>query len=323
MLSPLSRLLLPHRCALHATTLRGSLTTQTYHWQRSLATAPKFREEQALYYEERFGPVVFEPFAIEATRLAFEHVTKSVKTGNDVRVFEAACGTGRVTHHLLDTFSHASDVVATDLSEGMLNVAKTVLSKKHPHATNLTLNVADVCDLPYPDNHFDVAVFQFGMMFVEDKPKAIRELSRILKPGGVLIMSTWDAVERNLLFYEPKQFIASLESVVGVELDTEPFKIPFLMNDVQELEALMATDDLFENISINHTTLPAKAESPELLAEGLLLGSPTAATILEAIDYNEAKRNMIVKKLTNHLTEVFGNPLSTTMTALYSIANNK
>src|SRR4051812_528740 len=82
-------------------------------------------------YDRHIGPVLFEPYAIDIA----QRVPPSA-----VRVLELAAGTGRVTRHLLAALPAAGQLVATDLNEPMLDIAKT----RVPNDARLTWQVADM-----------------------------------------------------------------------------------------------------------------------------------------------------------------------------------
>jgi demethylmenaquinone methyltransferase/2-methoxy-6-polyprenyl-1,4-benzoquinol methylase len=102
-------------------------------------------------------------------------VRESVRSGE--RVLDACCGTGDLA--LAARAAGAGDVVGVDFSERMLERAR----RKGPE---LEWVQADVLALPFDDASFDSAVVGFGVRNVEDLEAAIRELRRVLRPGGRL-----------------------------------------------------------------------------------------------------------------------------------------
>lgn len=61
----------------------------------------------------------------------------------------------------------------------------------------VTWQAADAQALPLRDGELDAVVCQFGRMFVPDKPLAMREMRRVLRKGGRLLLDTWDHLDRN------------------------------------------------------------------------------------------------------------------------------
>ena len=102
-------------------------------------------------------------------------VREAVRSGDDV--LDACCGTGDLA--IAARNAGASYVVGVDFSERMLERAR----RKAPE---LEWVQSDVLELPFEDASFDSAVVGFGVRNVEDLEGAIRELRRVLRPGGRL-----------------------------------------------------------------------------------------------------------------------------------------
>ena len=94
-------------------------------------------------------------------------------------VLELATGPGLLAKHV----AHAAKrMVATDYAEGMIREAK-----KGPCPPNLTFEIADATALPYPDTSFDVVLISNALHVMPDPEAALREIRRVLRPGGLLI----------------------------------------------------------------------------------------------------------------------------------------
>src|SRR5581483_7843197 len=105
-------------------------------------------------------------------RLAAEAV---VRPGD--RVLDAACGTGDLA--IADVNAGAGTVVGLDFAERMLERAR----RKRPE---LEWHQGDLLQLPFDDAAFDAATVGFGVRNVADLDRALRELRRVLRPGGRL-----------------------------------------------------------------------------------------------------------------------------------------
>jgi SAM-dependent methyltransferase len=106
------------------------------------------------------------------------------------RALDLATGPGEPAETIARQFPN-STVVATDLSPDQVQIAheKTLAL---PH---MTAQVADMENLvDFEDNSFDVITCCYGFMFPPDKQKAVKEAYRVLKPGGILIATTWNKV---------------------------------------------------------------------------------------------------------------------------------
>jgi SAM-dependent methyltransferase len=82
-----------------------------------------------------------------------------------------------------------------------------------------------------PDNSFDAVVSQFGLMFFEDKAKAVAEMMRVLKPGGRLAVAVCDAVENSPGY---GSFALLLDRLFGKEVG-DAFRAPFSLGDAGRL----------------------------------------------------------------------------------------
>ena len=81
-------------------------------------------------------------------------------------------------------------ITLTDLSTGMLEEAKRNVSGADGRDHNFTFEVADVCDLQYADESFDVVTANYMLYHASSQQKALAEISRVLKPGGRLYAAT-------------------------------------------------------------------------------------------------------------------------------------
>ena len=144
--------------------------------------------DSAAHYDQFFGPLYFEPYAIE--------VAKRIDPASISIALEIAAGTGRVTRHIRERIAASAKLIASDISEDMLGEAKKKLSDLAIEWQNI-----DAQQLPFPDNSIDLVVCCFGYMFVPDKPKAFAEAYRVLRPGGMFLFTTWDRLEHNAPSY--------------------------------------------------------------------------------------------------------------------------
>jgi ubiquinone/menaquinone biosynthesis C-methylase UbiE len=117
----------------------------------------------------------------------FAHV--SLHTGD--RVLDMACGTGIVTRVAIQRYGDLGHVVGVDLNAGMLDVARA-----HTPATHVPIEwrQGDVCALPFPDGSFEVVLCQQGLQFVPNLLVALREMRRVLVPGGRLAFTVFSEI---------------------------------------------------------------------------------------------------------------------------------
>jgi demethylmenaquinone methyltransferase/2-methoxy-6-polyprenyl-1,4-benzoquinol methylase len=111
-------------------------------------------------------------------------------TGRE-RVLDACTGTGDVALALVE--AGAARVDATDFSPEMVRRGR---EKAAAHGDRVAFQVADTTRLPFPDATFDGATVAFGVRNLEDLDGGLRELARVLRPGGRLVVLEF-SVPRN------------------------------------------------------------------------------------------------------------------------------
>jgi len=90
--------------------------------------------------------------------------------------------------------------------------------------------------LPFPDQSFDAAVSQFGLMFFADCRQALREMLRVLSPRGRLAVAVWDSLD-NIPAYASE--VALLEQVAGRRA-ADALRAPFVLGDHKDVATLFA-----------------------------------------------------------------------------------
>ena len=111
------------------------------------------------------------------------------------RVLDLAGGSGDLTRLFLDKVGKNGQVILTDINNAMLRVGRDRLldeGKATPTAQ------CDAEKLPFPDNHFDCVSIAFGLRNVTHKDAALREMHRVLKPGGRVIVLEFSKVAKPL-----------------------------------------------------------------------------------------------------------------------------
>lgn len=107
------------------------------------------------------------------------------------RVLDVGCGTGQLTAALAAVVG-GERVAAVDTSEGVLEVCR----ERVPEAD---VRVASAEALPFTDGEFDRVLAQLVVNLVADPPRAVREMARVARAGGVVAACFWDDDEMPLL----------------------------------------------------------------------------------------------------------------------------
>lgn len=101
------------------------------------------------------------------------------------KALDVCCGTGDWTVSLSNAVGENGQVTGIDFSQNMLKVAEEKV--KELHLPNVSLDHGDAMDMPYPDNTFDYVTIGFGLRNVPDYLTVLKEMYRVLKPGGVAV----------------------------------------------------------------------------------------------------------------------------------------
>lgn len=109
----------------------------------------------------------------------------SVRSGH--RILDIAGGTGDLTMQFADRVGTDGEVVLADINQEMLEVGRERLIDRG-YAGRVDYVQANAESLPFPDNHFNVVSIAFGLRNVTDKDLALREMTRVLRPGGKLLI---------------------------------------------------------------------------------------------------------------------------------------
>jgi SAM-dependent methyltransferase len=158
---------------------------------------------------QREGWASFAPLEMQTIRPAAALV-RFAGVARGEALLDVGCGTGPVA---VTAARAGAKVRALDLSPALLEHARR---NADTAGVEVDFKEGDVESLPYPDAAFDVVVSQFGHMFAPRPDVAIREMLRVLKPGGRIAFSTWP----------PDQFVARLFALTARYMTPPPGVAP-------------------------------------------------------------------------------------------------
>jgi ubiquinone/menaquinone biosynthesis C-methylase UbiE len=157
------------------------------------------------------------------------------------RVLELGCGPGYMWKECVDRIPPGWRITLSDLSDGMVDAAWRNLVVT---GRAFKFEQIDAHSISYPDETFDVVIANHMLFHLQDRPKGLSEIKRVLKPDGTLIATT---VGNGHL----AEIISWLEEV-SPETDIEPFANPFTLDNgleqlkpfFSQIETLRYDDDL-------------------------------------------------------------------------------
>jgi len=188
-------------------------------------------------YEEFFVPALFGEWGSRVVEAAY------IQAGQ--RVLDVACGTGVLARAAARRVEPEGEVVGLDINQGMLAVAR----QKAPH---IEWQAGPAEALPFEDDNFDAVVSQFSLMFFEDRPAALAEMRRVLRPGGRLAVAVWDSLENTPGY---AAMVTLLQRLFGDQV-ASALRVPFNLGDTVLVQSLFTQAGI---PNVNITTIEGTA----------------------------------------------------------------
>lgn len=170
-------------------------------------------------YDRKFAPALFNPWGPKVAGIA--------GVADGMSVLDVGCGTGALTLAVERSVGTNGEVFGLDANPEMLAVARV-----KPTRITWVDGVAE--DLPFEDDRFDAVVSQFAFMFFEDRAAALREILRVLKPGGRAAVAVCGDVETSPGY---SAFAGLLDRLFGKEVG-DAFRAPFVLGGAGALERI-------------------------------------------------------------------------------------
>lgn len=227
------------------------------------------------------------------------------------RFLDVAAGTGGLS---LPAARLGADVLATDWSPAM--IARFEARARAEGLTNAIGRVMDCHALDLPDDTFDVTGSQFGVMLVPDQQRALREMARVTRPGGrVLVIAYGSPAELEFLHF----FVSALRAVSpdfpGLPDDPPPLEFQVAEPDV--LRDRMASAGL-RAVSVTRTAERPRFASGQELWDWVYYGNPIPGLLVADLD--EDRRATMRQVLDGMLRERIGADGVAELTNLVHIA---
>lgn len=216
-------------------------------------------------YERFFVPAIGAPLATDLVRLA--------ALRPDERVLDVACGTGVVARLASQQVGATGKVAGLDVNPGMLAVARSAT----PPEMAIEWHEASAEAMPLPDAAFDVVLCQMGLQFMPDKSAALREMQRVLVPGGRLLL--------NVPGPTPRLFTI-LGEALGRHIGAEAVEFVngiFSLHDAAEIESFISGAG-FQDVSVQSDTKQLRLPAPAEFLWQYVHSTPLAGIVAQADD---------------------------------------
>jgi ubiquinone/menaquinone biosynthesis C-methylase UbiE len=246
------------RVASYATSVDA--TTDTEKTMSEPIYGKAFSDNAAENYERYFVPSIGGPIAEELIASA------ALRAGE--RVLDVGCGTGVVARLAAEEVRDGS-VAGLDINPAMLAVAREASA----NGTQIDWYEASAEAMPLPDDAFDVVLCQMSLQFMDDRVGALREMRRVLAPGGRVVV--------NVPGPTPPLF-ASLADGLASHVDPEiaGFVHHVFSLDPEGLRAL-AGDAGFEQVQVSRANKRLRLPEAEDFLWQYIHSTPLSARIIE------------------------------------------
>jgi ubiquinone/menaquinone biosynthesis C-methylase UbiE len=173
------------------------------------------------------------------------------------RVLELACGPGGLGLAAARRVAPHGEVVLSDVVEEMTAIAAA--RARALALANVSTRVLDLDRIAQPDRAYDVVLCREGLMFALDPAGAVREIRRVLRPGGRVAVAVWGPRERN-----PGLAVVldALSAQIGAPVPPPGIPGPFALGDAGALARLLEAAPLAD-VVVSEVSVPLRAASFE------------------------------------------------------------
>jgi SAM-dependent methyltransferase len=250
-------------------------------------------DAQRRYWNEVAGPrwVAGQGFRERRNQESLALLLDCLRLAGGERVLEIGCGTGALTLPLAQAVGERGRVVAVDISEPMLGVARQRVAESG--LGNITLLLGDAQVFALEPAAFDVATSRMGVMFFADPVVAFRNIGTALKPDGRLVFACWAPLAENrhwLISYD-----IAVRHLGPPAPSSDPMPGPLAFGDPDYVRRILTAAG-FADVEIERAHPTITGGSAEEEARQALMMGPTAR-LIEAKQPSQAVRQAIAEDI--------------------------
>jgi ubiquinone/menaquinone biosynthesis C-methylase UbiE len=137
-------------------------------------------DKAAIYYEDSWQ---------QQLKPAQDKLMEMANLQPGEKLIDIACGTGLVSFPAAEKLGPNGFVLATDISDEMVKICTLTAGERN--ISNIEFKRMDAEELNVRNEEYDVALCALGLMYVPDPVKALKEMYRVIKPGGRAVAAVW------------------------------------------------------------------------------------------------------------------------------------
>jgi len=216
-------------------------------------------------YERFMVPSLFAPWAT--------YLVQRAKPQLGEHVLDLACGTGIVARNVAPRVGSRGIVIGLDANPDMIDMARIAAKRDH---IAIEWHTGPAEQLPFPDENFDLILCQFGLMFFTNRLAALKEMHRVLRKNGRIVLSVWQGLDRH-------PFYQTLHDVSQRHFGKSSVETVFSLGNSAELHKLL-TDSDFRQVAIEPMSITAYFPRPEEFLACEIDINPAEAPALHNLD---------------------------------------
>lgn len=225
------------------------------------------------------------PTQMEIARVALERA--GLRSG--MQFLDVASGSGALS---IPAARLGAKVTAVDLSAKMLELLR---ARAKDEGLSIATKAMDGHALDFPDGRFDMAGSQFGVMLFPEIPRGLREMARVTRAGGKVIMNVYGPPQKvEFLAFFVRAIQAVRPEFTGPPMD--PVPLPFQLQDPERLRNELAAAGL-KDVSVETITERTEFESGMALWDWLIYSNPIVQSVLGCLHISEPETEAIQRAL--------------------------